>query len=76
MLKPKFCLCMQYAVPTPTIAVIVQSGINTWTQTILCECSTFDLARAMINNLNNAASRVTAEDWVKQFIEVHMNESD
>lgn len=74
MLKPKFCLCMQCA--GPSIAVIVQSGINTWTQTILCECSTFDLALAMINNLNNAASRVTAEDWAKQFIEVHMNESD
>lgn len=74
MLKPKFCLSIQHTIPT--IVVIAQSGINTWTQTILCECPTFDLALAMMVNLNNAASRVTAEDWAKQFIEVHANELD
>lgn len=65
MLKPKFCLSTRHTIPT--IIVIAQSGISTWIQSILCECSTFDLARAMIENLNNAASRVTVEDWAKQF---------
>ena len=68
MLKPKFSLSVQHTIPT--IVVIAQSGINTWTRSILCECSTFDLALAMIGNLNDAASRVTAEDWAKQFVEV------
>lgn len=74
MLKPKFCLSLQHAIPT--IVVIAQSGINTRIQSILCECPTYDLAWAMIDNLNNAASRVTAEDWAKQFIEVPINELD
>ena len=74
MLKPKFCLSMQRTIPT--IVIVAQSGINTYTQSILCECSTYDLAWAMVDNLNNAASRVTAEDWAKQFIEVPVNESD
>lgn len=74
MLKPKFCLSIQSTIPT--IVVVAQSGINTWTRAILCECETFDLARAMIENLNNAASRITVEDWAKQFIEVHVNEPD
>ena len=37
----------------------------------LCTCETPELAQAMANNLNAAYKRVTAEDWAKQFIEVH-----
>lgn len=74
MATTTFDICINFIVDprlvNPTVSVRIDAGDKHSIDPI-CECASYEFAEKMAKNLNEAFKRVTTEEWVRKFEEIH-----